>query len=78
MSLSGGAYFGQSNRFSLVCAQQVGHAGTLDPLATGLLIVCTGEGTRFCDDFQVCVLAMLVVPISRMSIFLVVLILPKV
>jgi hypothetical protein len=31
---------------------QVGHAGTLDPQASGLLIVCTGKGTKWCDDFQ--------------------------
>jgi hypothetical protein len=34
------------------CSAQVGHAGTLDPNATGLLIVCTGRGTKFCDDFM--------------------------
>ncbi|KAG2499566.1 hypothetical protein HYH03_002511 [Edaphochlamys debaryana] len=32
--------------------KKVGHAGTLDPNATGLLIVCTGRGTKFCDDFM--------------------------
>ena len=26
--------------------KKVGHAGTLDPLATGLLIVCTGKKTK--------------------------------
>lgn len=26
--------------------QQVGHCGTLDPLATGLLVVCVGAATR--------------------------------
>lgn len=31
---------------------QVGHAGTLDPMATGLLVVATGAGTKFCDDFM--------------------------
>lgn len=31
---------------------QVGHAGTLDPMATGLLVVCTGAGTKFVDDYQ--------------------------
>ncbi|MCL2596888.1 MAG: tRNA pseudouridine(55) synthase TruB [Paludibacter sp.] len=31
---------------------KVGHAGTLDPLATGVLIVCTGGQTRRIDDFQ--------------------------
>src|ERR1700760_2336395 len=31
---------------------KVGHAGTLDPLATGLLIICTGKMTRLIDNFQ--------------------------
>lgn len=31
---------------------KVGHAGTLDPLATGLLIVCTGKLTKKIDTFQ--------------------------
>lgn len=31
---------------------KVGHAGTLDPLATGLLIVCTGRATKTIDTFQ--------------------------
>jgi len=31
---------------------KVGHAGTLDPLATGVLIICTGKQTRQIDDFQ--------------------------
>jgi tRNA pseudouridine55 synthase len=31
---------------------KVGHAGTLDPLATGLLIVCTGKGTKKIEGFQ--------------------------
>lgn len=26
--------------------RQVGHAGTLDPLATGLLIICVGKATK--------------------------------
>jgi len=32
--------------------KKVGHAGTLDPLATGLLIVCTGKMTKSIDQFQ--------------------------
>ena len=32
--------------------KKVGHAGTLDPLATGLLIVCTGKMTKKINDFQ--------------------------
>ena len=31
---------------------KVGHAGTLDPLATGLLIVCTGKRTKTIDELQ--------------------------
>ena len=31
---------------------KVGHAGTLDPLATGVLIVCTGRATRRIDELQ--------------------------
>ena len=32
---------------------KVGHAGTLDPLATGVLIVCTGKFTKRIEEFQV-------------------------
>ena len=31
---------------------KVGHAGTLDPLATGLLILCTGNETKNIDSYQ--------------------------
>ncbi|MCD6354097.1 MAG: tRNA pseudouridine(55) synthase TruB [Prolixibacteraceae bacterium] len=31
---------------------KVGHAGTLDPLATGLLILCTGKATKKIETFQ--------------------------
>ena len=31
---------------------KVGHAGTLDPLATGLLILCTGKFTKRIQEFQ--------------------------
>lgn len=31
---------------------KVGHAGTLDPLATGVMIVCTGKATRRIEEFQ--------------------------
>jgi len=31
---------------------KVGHAGTLDPLATGVLIVCTGKATKRIEEFQ--------------------------
>lgn len=32
--------------------RKIGHAGTLDPLATGLLICCTGKMTKQIDTFQ--------------------------
>ena len=31
---------------------KVGHAGTLDPLATGLLLICTGKKTKIIEDLQ--------------------------
>lgn len=31
---------------------KIGHAGTLDPLATGLLLVCTGKMTKSIDSYQ--------------------------
>lgn len=31
---------------------KTGHAGTLDPLATGLLIICTGKNTKKIDSYQ--------------------------
>ncbi len=31
---------------------KVGHAGTLDPLATGLLVICTGKKTKEIESFQ--------------------------
>lgn len=31
---------------------KVGHAGTLDPLATGVMIVCTGRATKLIDSLQ--------------------------
>ena len=42
-------------RYSLKFAEgkmKVGHAGTLDPRATGLLIVCTGKFTKQIERFQ--------------------------
>lgn len=33
---------------------KIGHAGTLDPLASGLLIVCTGKFTKRIHEFQEC------------------------
>lgn len=32
--------------------KKIGHAGTLDPLATGLLILCTGKMTKRIDEFM--------------------------
>lgn len=31
---------------------KVGHAGTLDPLATGVMIVCTGKSTKLIESYQ--------------------------
>lgn len=36
----------------IVRMKKIGHAGTLDPLATGLLIVCFGKMTKSINDFQ--------------------------
>uniref|UniRef100_A0A2N9I8C4 tRNA pseudouridine(55) synthase n=1 Tax=Fagus sylvatica TaxID=28930 RepID=A0A2N9I8C4_FAGSY len=36
----------------LVKVKKVGHAGTLDPMATGLLIVCVGKATKMVDGYQ--------------------------
>jgi len=33
-------------------AKKIGHAGTLDPLATGLLIICVGKYTKKIEFFQ--------------------------
>ncbi|MFM8744725.1 MAG: tRNA pseudouridine(55) synthase, partial [Cytophagales bacterium] len=32
--------------------KKIGHAGTLDPLATGLLVICTGKYTKKIDEYQ--------------------------
>lgn len=37
---------------SLTKIKKIGHAGTLDPLATGLLIVCLGKATKQIEQFQ--------------------------
>ena len=39
-------------RFYGIRKLKVGHAGTLDPLATGLLIICTGPMTKKIEEFQ--------------------------
>ncbi|CAN6340331.1 unnamed protein product [Urochloa humidicola] len=36
----------------LVKVKKVGHAGTLDPMATGMLIVCVGKATKIVDSYQ--------------------------
>jgi tRNA pseudouridine55 synthase len=36
----------------IIRTKKVGHAGTLDPLATGLLIICTGKFTKQINDFM--------------------------
>jgi tRNA pseudouridine55 synthase len=40
------------NKYGLPKKFKIGHAGTLDPLATGLLIVCTGKSTKTISDIQ--------------------------
>lgn len=37
---------------NLIRIKKVGHAGTLDPLATGLLIICTGKLTKKINEYQ--------------------------
>lgn len=37
---------------SLIKIQKIGHAGTLDPLASGLLIVCTGRYTKRINEYM--------------------------
>ena len=36
----------------VIKVKKVGHAGTLDPLATGLLVVCTGKKTKEISEYQ--------------------------
>src|SRR5215510_2515077 len=36
----------------LIKVKKVGHAGTLDPLATGLLIICTGRFTKKINEYM--------------------------
>src|SRR5688572_23952436 len=37
---------------NLVKIKKIGHAGTLDPLATGLLILCTGRFTKKINEYM--------------------------
>ena len=43
--------WGLRSKFNLT-KLKVGHAGTLDPLATGLLLICTGKMTKKILEFQ--------------------------
>lgn len=40
------------SRFLKIKKIKVGHAGTLDPLATGVMIVCTGRATKKIEELQ--------------------------
>lgn len=40
------------SRFLNIKKIKVGHAGTLDPLATGVMIICTGKATKRIEEFQ--------------------------
>ncbi|MFN8345306.1 MAG: tRNA pseudouridine(55) synthase TruB [Spirosomataceae bacterium] len=45
--------FDAVNKLKKSCKiKKIGHAGTLDPLATGLLILCTGKKTKEIDTYQ--------------------------
>lgn len=37
---------------SMLSVKKIGHAGTLDPLATGLLLICTGKKTKTISHYQ--------------------------
>lgn len=40
------------NRLRYLIKSKIGHCGTLDPLATGLLILCTGKNTKRITEYQ--------------------------
>lgn len=42
----------QAQKFFGLRKMKVGHAGTLDPLATGMLIVCLGKATKISEELQ--------------------------
>ncbi|MFD2933630.1 tRNA pseudouridine(55) synthase TruB [Spirosoma flavum] len=45
--------FDVANKLKYACKfKKIGHAGTLDPLATGLLILCTAKMTKQIDQYQ--------------------------
>lgn len=50
---AGWTSFDVVNKIRFACkAKRVGHAGTLDPFATGLLVLCTGKATKTIDTFS--------------------------
>jgi len=40
------------SKYLKIKKMKVGHAGTLDPLATGVMILCTGKATKRIEEFQ--------------------------
>lgn len=44
--------FDAVNKVKILLRVKIGHCGTLDPLATGLLICCTGKMTKQISDYQ--------------------------
>ena len=50
--------FGALAHIRFLCSKKqgkkvkMGHAGTLDPLATGVLVLCTGKKTKSIEEFQ--------------------------
>ncbi len=44
--------FDAINKIKVMARLKIGHAGTLDPLATGLLICCTGSYTKKISEYQ--------------------------
>jgi len=40
------------SRYLKIKKIKIGHAGTLDPLATGVMIICTGKATKRIEEFQ--------------------------
>ena len=52
-NISSGNYVRKLKKY--LSKEKVGHAGTLDPMATGILIACVGQMTRF-SDYLACLL----------------------
>ncbi|MBR3881105.1 MAG: tRNA pseudouridine(55) synthase, partial [Mailhella sp.] len=40
------------SRIKRLGQKKIGHAGTLDPMATGVLVLCTGKATKKIESFQ--------------------------